>query len=141
MIENQFGKFEIKTGVGRGLLVPTQKIEPGSAFPEELDHFKVYRLAEVIQLPGATLQLRDQFGREEVKLYYPQFFAVPVMKKYNDRTYEIHNKAAHLLIVSVTNKRLDRKINIKNQFGRLSIRVVNSLGLGVPCVKHEWKML
>src|SRR5215467_869829 len=34
-LENQFGKFEIRSGSGYGLLVPTRKIEPGSAFPQK----------------------------------------------------------------------------------------------------------
>jgi hypothetical protein len=42
ILENQFGKFEIRTGRGEGLLVPTQKKEPGSVFPTTLDHYKVY---------------------------------------------------------------------------------------------------
>jgi hypothetical protein len=37
ILENQFGKFEIRTGRGEGLLVPTQKKEPGSVFPTTLD--------------------------------------------------------------------------------------------------------
>ena len=47
VLENQFGKFDIRTGTGYGLLVPTQKVEPGSVFPNELDHYKVYRLLDV----------------------------------------------------------------------------------------------
>jgi hypothetical protein len=71
VVENQLGQFKIRTGTGWGLLVPTQKIEEGSAFPEELDHFKVYRLAEVIQPPDMVFKLRDQFGSEEAKVHLP----------------------------------------------------------------------
>jgi hypothetical protein len=34
VLENQFGKFDIRTGTGYGLLVPTQKVEQGSVFSE-----------------------------------------------------------------------------------------------------------
>ena len=141
VIENQLGKFEIRTGTGWGLLVPTQKIEEGSAFPEELDHFKIYRLAAVIEPPGVTLKLRDQFGNDEVKLLYPQFFAVPVMKRYGEKMYNIHNEHAHLFIVSITNKHIDKTIRIRNQFTRASLHVLGSLTIGIPSVKHEWKPL
>jgi len=142
VIENQLGQFEIRTGTGYGLLVPTQKIEEGSAFPKELDHFKVYRLAEVIQPPNIALSLRDQFGSDEVKLNYPLYFAVPVVKRYGEKTCDIQNERAHLLIFSITNKELAKTIKVRNQFTRsTSLRVVRSLMLGVPSVKQEWKQL
>src|SRR6476660_6127379 len=91
VLENQFGKFDIRTGTGYGLLVPTQKVEPGSVFPNELDHYKVYRLLDVEEVPQKVLKLRDQFGSDEVKLRLPLFFAVPVTKRVGDKTYPIHN--------------------------------------------------
>ena len=62
ILENQFGKFDIRTGTGYGMLVPTQKVEPGSVFPQALDHYKVYRLVDVEQVPHVTIKLKDQFG-------------------------------------------------------------------------------
>ncbi|MGH9662003.1 MAG: DUF7450 family protein, partial [Bryobacteraceae bacterium] len=62
VLKNQFGKFVIRTGRGYGLLAPTQKVEQGSTFPRELDHYKVYRLADVERAPNKVLKLRDQFG-------------------------------------------------------------------------------
>ena len=142
VIENQFGKFEIRTGTGWGLLVPTQKIETGSAFPEELDHFKIYRLATVIKPPDLTLKLRDQFGSDAAQLYYPLYFAVPVVKRYGDKTFEIRNPRAHLLIISITNKKIEKTIRIRNQFTRgVSLKVLNSSMLAVPSLKHSWKPL
>ena len=69
--QNQFGKFEIRTGTGYGILVPTQKVETGSVFPKTLDHYKVYRLADVEQVPEKTLKLKDQFGTSEARLRIP----------------------------------------------------------------------
>ena len=90
VLENQFGKFDIRTGTGYGLLVPTQKVEQDSVFPNELDHYKVYRLTDVESVPKGTVKLRDQFGVSEVELQVPLFFAVPVDKRH--RTKRIQSK-------------------------------------------------
>lgn len=142
-VENQFGKVEIRTGAGYGLLVPTQKIETGSAFPEQLDHFKVYRLADVEQTPAVELKLRDQFGTDEVRTTMPLFFAVPVAKRYADTAYSIHNQKAHLLIYSITTREIEKRVRVRNQFRRgrgFILQVVRSVMLAVPCVKLEWKL-
>jgi hypothetical protein len=142
VLENQFGKFDIRTGTGYGLLVPTQKVEPGSVFPNELDHYKVYRLLDVEEVPQKVLKLRDQFGSDEVKLRLPLFFAVPVTKRVGDKTYPIHNQRAHLLIFSITTREVQKTIKLRNQFAKgTTVQVVRSLMLGAPSVKLEWKQL
>jgi hypothetical protein len=142
VLENQFGKFDIRTGTGYGLLVPTQKVEGGSAFPEQLDHYKVYRLMDVEQVRSKALKLRDQFGSDQVKLGLPLYFAAPVMKRVGKTTYPIHNEAAHLLIYSITTRELSKGIRVRNQFTRgTAARVVRSLMLGAPSLKREWKQL
>jgi len=142
VLENQFGKFDIRTGTGYGLLVPTQKLERGSVFPEGLDHYKVYRLVDVEEVPGAVLKLRDQFGSDEVKLRLPQYLAVPVMKRHGAKTYPIHNERAHLLVFSITTRDLQKSVRLRNQFARgIGVRVVRSLMLAAPSLKHEWKQL
>jgi len=142
LLENQFGKFDIRTGTGYGLLVPTQKVEPGSVFPNELDHYKVYRLLDAEQVPAKVLALRDQFGNEEAKLRLPLYLAVPVTKRHGDNTDPIHNERAHLLIFSITTRDLQKAIKLRNQFARgQAVRVVRSLMLGAPSVKLEWKPL
>ena len=142
VLENQFGKFDIRTGPGYGLLVPTEKVEQGSAFPKELDHYKVYRLLDVEEVPQKVLRLKDQFGADEAQLRLPQFFAVPVLKRVGDKTFPIHNAHAHLLIFSITNRRLQKTVRLRNQFSRgVAVEVIQSLALGVPSVKLEWKQL
>jgi len=142
VLENQFGKFDIRTGTGYGLLVPTQKIERGSAFPEQLDHYKVYRLVDVEQIPTKTLKLRDQFGSDEVRLRLPLYFAVPVMKRYAGKTYPIHNDRAHLLIFSITTRDLRKSVKLRNQFSNgMGVRVVRSLMLAAPSLKRTWKQV
>jgi hypothetical protein len=142
VLENQFGKFDIRTGTGYGLLVPTQKVEQGSEFPKELDHYKVYRLLDVEGVPEKLLKLRDQFGSDEVKLRLPLYFAVPVLKRVGEKAYPIQNERAHLLIFSITTREIQKTIKLRNQFARgVSVKVVRSLMLGVPSLKSEWKQI
>jgi hypothetical protein len=142
VLENQFGKFDIRTGTGYGLLVPTQKVEQGSEFPKELDHYKVYRLLDVEGVPDKPLKLRDQFGGDEVKLRLPLYFAVPVIKRVGEKTYPIQNERAHLLIFSITTREVQKAIKLRNQFARgASVKVIRSLMLGAPSLKLEWKQI
>jgi len=140
ILENQFGKFDIRTGTGYGLLVPTQKVEPGSAFPKTLDHYKVYRLVDVEPVPQKIIKLRDQFGPSETSLRLPLYFAVPVAKRHDTKDYPIINKAAHLLIFSINVRNVEKKITLRNQFSRgTAVNVVRSVMLAVPSLKREWK--
>lgn len=140
VVENQFGKFDIRTGTGYGLLVPSQKVEAGSEFPKALDHYKVYRLVDVEQVPDVRLKLRDQFGAEEVALRLPMYFAVPVVKTHGDKKYPIQNERAHLLMFGITPRDAQKKIIVRNQFARrLSVAVVRSVMLAAPSLKLEWK--
>jgi len=140
ILENQFGKFEIRTSRGYGLLVPTQKVEPGSVFPKTLDHYKVYRLVDVEKIPDVTLKLRDQFGAHEARLRLPLYFAVPVRKRHDTKEHPIQNERAHLLIFGITPRDLAKKVTLRNQFTRgTPLAIVRSLMLAVPSIKHEWK--
>jgi len=139
ILENQFGTFDIRTGTGYGILVPTQKVEPGSAFPEALDHYKVYRLVDVEPVPHGIIKLRDQFGPSETPLRIPLYFAVPVAKRHGTTNYPIHNRTAHLLIFSINVRNVQKKITLRNQFSRSTVNLVRSIMLAVPSLKREWK--
>ena len=140
-VENQFGAFRICTAAGRGLLVPTQKIEQGSRYPDTLDHYKVYRLTDVATVQNTTVQLRDQFGASRVKVFAPVFFAVPVAKRHDAKEFPIQNDGAHLMFFAITALDLaDRPtVSIWNQFDkRRSLDLLRAVILGVPSVKKEW---
>jgi hypothetical protein len=141
ILENQFGKFEIRTGRGEGLLVPTHKVEPGSVFPQTLDHYKVYQLVAVDKVPDVTLKLRDQFGASTARLERPLFFAVPVRKRHGTKAYPIQNEPAHLLIFGITPRNLEKKVALRNQIARCTVAVVRSVMLAVPSIKREWKQV
>jgi hypothetical protein len=111
-------------------------------FPNELDHYKVYRLLDAEQVPAKVLALRDQSGDEEVKLRLPLYFAVPVTKRHGDKTDPILNERAHLLIFSIATREFQKTIKLRNQFARgVAVVVVRSLMLGAPSLKLEWKPL
>jgi hypothetical protein len=139
VLENQFGKIQVWIGGSAGLLAPTHKVEPGSAAPEKLDHYKVYRVIDWGQTPQANLKLKDQFGSGEAQLLKPAFFAVPVRRVYKEKKFPIVNEKAHLLIFNVTPKDLQTKIKLSNQFEKSTATVVRRLMLAVPSVKLEWK--
>jgi hypothetical protein len=116
--------------------------ERGSAFPEQLDHYKVYRLVDVEQVPGKALKLQDQFGRDEVKLRLPLYLGVPVMKRHGRKSYPVRNDRAHLLIFSITTRELKKSIRLRNQFAdNMGVRVVRSLMLAAPSIKRTWKQV
>lgn len=141
VLENQFGRFDIRTGRGYGLLVPTQKVELGSAFPEALDHYKVYRLVDVERVPDVTLKLRDQFGASEARLRVPLFLAVPVKKRHGTSEHAIRNERAHLLVFGIGPREVQKKVKLRNQFARgVSAVAVRSVMLAVPSIKHDWNL-
>jgi BarA-like signal transduction histidine kinase len=139
-LENQFGKFEIQIGRGRGLLVPTQKIEPGSVLPRELDHYKVYQVLHISKPLQQAMRLRDQFRASEARLTSALFFAVPVQKWHNAATQVIQNPKTHLLIVGISPRPIEKAITIRNQFvKRAQLSVQRSVMLAIPSVKRGWK--
>lgn len=140
VFQDQFGKQEIYIGRAYGLLVPTWKIEPGSAFPKTLDHYKVYQI-----LHGEPVMkdvtLEDQFGKMAVKVYYPMFFAVPVKKWYQGQTFGINNADAHLVIYRTYPNTVQKTIRTRDQFSNRIQNVFRSVLLGSPCKKLDWKVL
>jgi hypothetical protein len=140
MLENAFGRLKIRTGTGDGLLVPTQQMIPGSPFPDRLDHYKVYRLADVLRVPNPSLKLRSQFGACRVRVEVPQYFAVPVEKQHGTKGSAIQNSRAHLLIFGIAVREHEAKISVKNQFDkRTSLELGRSVMLAVPSIVRDWK--
>ena len=141
VVNNQLGSFRVCTGAGNGLLVPTQKIEQGSRYPDTLDHYKVYRLTDVETIQRTSVNLRDQFGASRLRLLAPVYLAVPVEKRHDTEAFPIRNETAHLLLFAVTTLDVERpKISIWNQFDkRKSLDLLRAVMLAVPCAKGEWK--
>ena len=139
VLENQFGKQAVSIGSGIGLLVPTQKVERGSAFPDALDHYKLYRVVDFGAPLNVTVKLKDQFGSGEARLRAPVVLGVPVVKWHANKEYPIRNGRAHLLIFDMTPRNAQRTVRLRNQVKNVSVTVVRSAMLAVPSLKREWR--
>ena len=140
--ENQFGRQEILIGKPVALLVPTEKVERGSKFPEGLDHYKVYEVLESRPL-RRKVTLKDQFGGEEgITIGKTSFFAVPVMKKHGDKVHKIVNEKGHLTIYALAPKKPYKLTKeTSDQFGKHKLAIVESAMLALPTVKLAWKAI
>jgi len=136
--ENQFGKFRLQIGQALALLVPTEKLERGSGYAEDLDHYKVYVVIEGDTAPALSIKLVDQFGASEARLGRPRFFAVPVAKRHDDAIFRVHNERAHLVIFEITPRTIERRLSLSNQFGRATTSVLRSHLLAAPSLKR-WR--
>ena len=137
--EDQFGKHEIYTGRSYGLLVPTQKKFPGSEFPKNLDHYKVYQVlhAEPVM---KKVTVEDQFGKTDTQVYMARLFAVPVRKMYQGQSYGINNPDTHLALYQVYPNMMEKTIVTRDQFSQRYQQIFRSVLLGAPCKKLEWKV-
>lgn len=138
--ENQFGKARIITGRSYALLVPTWKIERGSAFPEALDHYKVYQVLDAEPI-NKTVQLEDQFGRSEGRIFHPLFFGVPVKKWHEGQTFGIHNESAHLVIYRMYPDTQEKTVKTRDQFSARLLHLFRGVLLGAPSLKLDWSEL
>ena len=136
--ENQFGKQKVVIGRALALLAPAQKVEPGSEFPERLDHYKVYSALQGEPVNKAV-ELEDQFGRAEARVYYPRMFAVPVRKWFQGETSGINNERAHLAIYIINPRAVEQVKPVRDQFSRRYVQVFRSVLLAAPSVKLAWE--
>lgn len=138
---NQFTDYkfkELKLTEIAALLLPTEKKEKGSMFPEKLDHFLCYKVSEGSDPPKKVI-LVDQFQKVKTEAKGPYFFCVPCSK--NKKA--IINEKDHLAVYSVGSGpfvKPDKNVkNIKNQFGVHRIKVLTQLYVLVPTKKKESK--
>jgi hypothetical protein len=139
-IDNQFGKQELVIGKPMGLLVPTEKIEKGSGFPRNLDHYKVYSVLESKPVERSVM-LKDQFDSGKVRIGKPSHFCVPVLKKHKKES-PIVNEKAHITIYEIEpTKNYDLVIRVRDQFGKRKVPIDKSALLGVPTLKLSFEVL
>ncbi|UCH83172.1 MAG: T9SS type A sorting domain-containing protein [Candidatus Latescibacterota bacterium] len=131
-VDNQFGTQWVRIGLPEYLLVPAEKIEPGSAFPVNLDHFECYRILQGDPI-NTFVTLEDQFGVEGVDVLEPVWFCNPASKNYEG----IISEVDHLVFYDITpsTQYSGLSIDAADQFGTISMNVDSSLWLGVPSVK------
>ena len=133
---NQFGLQTIKIGRAVGLLVPTEKIEPGSEFPGRLDHYKVYLVLDG-QPIFRDVSLKDQFHSSGNFVQKPVYFAVPVAKRHQNY-YPINNKEDHLIFYTLDPRDINEFRETKDQFGLHIMKTRWCELLGVPSKKLAW---
>jgi len=142
-VDNQFGKQELTIVGPVGLLVPTQKIEPGGhAAPEGLDHFSVYFVQEIMWEP-ISVWVKDQFhppnggGGEEVMVWAPYLFAVPVQKTMDSEVTPITNPLQHILFYDISGVEVTYpQVQVADQFLAQTLQLGNPAEmLGVPSLK------
>ena len=86
LYRNQFtgGEKPEKLVIGKpvGLLLPAEKIEKGSKFPDNLDHYLCYEILKRSKeaVPGKHAGLKGQFTNVTPFIVGPRFFCVPCSK-------------------------------------------------------------
>jgi hypothetical protein len=135
---NQFGNQVIKTDQPVAMLVPTEKIEPGSQFPANLDHYKVFRIISYDGFQPVPVVIKDQFGVEDNKALRPVYFAVPVEKRHN-AYFPINNPSDHLVFYQLDPRQWNEGRKTKDQFGTWDMKTRYSELLGVPTQKLGWE--
>lgn len=139
--KNQFGQHSVRIKGPKSLLVPTEKTsDPGSVFPDSLDHYKCY---EVVAVPTAptlpVVMLVDQFGTEpSLQVGPPRYFCLPVSKQLAGAAPEpIKNKKNHLAIYELPPRPKDVTITTQDQFGDQDLVVDRLVYLAVPTTKQH----
>ncbi len=137
---NQFGRQEYRLGRPVRLIVPAEKVEPGSSLPQGRDIYKVYQIlsAENIDQP---VTLRDQFGTLETVVREPRFFCVPAkQQRESDREWiPINDEEAHLTIYGIDPNPVQEPRQVIDQFGSQDIEAVLSVMLAVPTLKLSFQ--
>lgn len=144
IIRNQFTDPEGQRwslGVTQFLLVPARKAlvdEPPPETPPlpRVDHFLLYEVRDAPLVPG-FVSLRDQFGVTDTHELRPVFLGVPADKNGEG----LIHPDVHLAIYELRpGLHPQDAISVRtfDQFGRHSMRCIESVFLGVPSLK-EWK--
>jgi hypothetical protein len=133
---NQFGEQQLWLGSPKYALLPAEKIEGGSGFPDELDEFKVYTVLRSCGTYGYPVDLEDQFGREErVSVSTPVVFAVPA--EIDGDLDNIHNRREFLTIYRITPRDYEIDKEARDTLGNHDVKVRRSVMLAVPSLRFE----
>jgi hypothetical protein len=139
LIRNQFGPDRLRLGQPDGLCLPTAKSSvrrrpvPLGA-ENRIDHFRCFPARSASTFRARRVRLRDQFGRERVRVIVPNRLCAPVQK---GRT-EVEHPVAHLTcyrIREISGPTLPRRVRVRNQFRRTVVAAVKPQSLCVPSQK------
>ena len=104
-------------------------------FPTELDHFKCYRAFG--KSVDRSVDLRDQFRAETVKVLQPLFFCNPTQKLHAGQVSPIRFPDAHLTCYRTTFTPFTAAVVARNQFGVQDLSLTGSELLCVPSLKRR----
>ncbi|CAM2069159.1 hypothetical protein SCOR_27570 [Sulfidibacter corallicola] len=138
VVQNKFGTFDLTIGESFWLLVPTEKIEPGSEFPHRLDHYKVYEVLQGERV-NKDVFIRDQFTSEGNVAMRPRYFAVPVEKLHDDKHFPINNPKDHIVFYDKDPITRNFYRPTVDQFGRKPMKTRVSELLGCASAKLFWE--
>ena len=142
-VDNQFGTQHLEVWGPVGLLVPTQKVEPGHHEPPlRLDHFLLY-LVEGLPVVPVDVVLNDQFGGEpDATVYEPVLLANPVRKTHGTEVTEIVYPDEHLVFynIDIEDAPFQTQVQVNNQFGNQTLDLTDPDLLAVPSTKTELEL-
>lgn len=122
-MENQFGVSRFRTGDSpTGLLVPSEKVERGSEFPEGIDHYLVFRAEKPEEFdPSVLIDIEDQFQkRKNIVRDRIAYLAIPITKVHGKNRFEIVAEENWIVVYNIADRKsVEEHRDIVNQFGRL----------------------
>jgi hypothetical protein len=133
-VDNQFGVQRLRVfGPATRLAVPTQK--EGHAFPQDLDHFKCYKVKG--EDPDAVVGLKDQFtSARNREVGVPVLLCNPTLKIHKGQTFDVKHPKWHLVCYKVTPKDFTIIRGTLNQFRQEPLTVQNANMLCAPSKKR-----
>jgi hypothetical protein len=141
-VRNQFGSQRLLVHNARRLCVPSDKRELGKPWqPTQvpIDHYQCYSVDALTGLqrygPIGKIRLRDQFGREAVRLGAVKQLCAPVAKVYNSITTPIQHPVKHLVCYQIRDERKEIGVQIRNQFEKRKLETKRPVLLCVPSDK------
>jgi hypothetical protein len=133
---NQFGTDTVRIDSVQYLLLPTAKEVP-DPFPEELDHYKAYRIIDPVEF-DRTVVLEDQFDilygtPEFIETLKPIYFLTPALK---NKPPPLFDSVTHYVAYEIFPERFfSIDVNTFDQFGEYVLQVDTSKILLVPTRK------
>ena len=142
-ILNQFGLQSYELGRAVRMIVPAEKIEPGSTPPSKRDHYKVYDILST-ELISTPVSLSDQFVTNKTTVTDPRFFCVPAEKVVvvdgAKKIFPIYDEEAHMTIYGIEPDELSETRVVEDQFGSQEVEAVLGVMLAVPTLKLEYSI-
>jgi hypothetical protein len=145
-VQNQFGSQRLRVGSPRRLCLPSQKRfvlrRKTAGFQRiqvPIDHFQCYAVTQQTQLsavqPIGSVTLKDQFGRRTAQPAKPFQLCAPVQKTLRGKVTPLQHPVRHLLCYRIKPKKVERQVQIRNQFEIRTLRTRKSVSLCVPSNK------